>query len=394
MTGPEGAATAVNTRVSFPGRMGRRARFLGWAAAATGFALLFLAFADALHPLREFYRGGFAGFDPPFDAISGILLIVLSFRIRERSPVAWVFSLIAPLLTGAIAILSPDLFSIPAALAATAYVVVLYPYRGAFYRGSATGPDAVGLMVVMVALLSLLFGVVGARRLGGEFSPPIQDWGQAIYFTVTTISTNGSNINPTTGTAQWFVVALILLGVGTFLSAIVVLFLPFLEHRLELIGHRLERAHRQELGHHVIGCGAGPEAAAAARTLREQGVPVVVVSQDVKLLEALKVEGLRTHVGDPSSEEDLKLVGIERARSIVVCQDSDAANLLTVITARALQPQLRIVAAAMSDQSLPKLRRAGATEAISVVGVAAQLMSAAALDNADPNRPHAHSISH
>ena len=69
MTGPEGAATAVNTRVSFPGRMGRRARFLGWAAAATGFALLFLAFADALHPLREFYRGGFAGFDPPFDAI-------------------------------------------------------------------------------------------------------------------------------------------------------------------------------------------------------------------------------------------------------------------------------------------------------------------------------------
>ena len=150
----------------------------------------------------------------------------------------------------------------------------------------------------------------------------------------------------------------------------------------------------QELGQHVIVCGAGPEAAAAARTLREQGVPVVVVSQDVKLLEALKVEGLRTHVGDPSSEEDLKLVGIERARSIVVCQDLDVANLLTVITARALQPQLRIVAAAMSDQSLPKLRRAGATEAISVVGVAAQLMSAAALDNADPNRPHAHSISH
>jgi voltage-gated potassium channel len=120
----------------------------------------------------------------------------------------------------------------------------------------------------------------------------------------------------------------------------------------------------------------------------------VVVAPDAKTLDALKIEGLRTHVGDPSVEEDLKLAGIDRARSIVVSQDSDAATLLTVMTARAVQPQLRIVAVATSEQTLPKLRRAGATEAISVVGVAAQLMSSAALDMGDADQPHSHSIPH
>lgn len=375
--------------------MGQRALYLGWASALTGVLLIFLGFAAAVRVPHEIYPGGgFAGYDPPFDAAAGLLLLVLSPRIRDRTPIAWFFSLLAPILTATIAILSPDLFSITAAVAATALVAIMYPFRGAFYRGSAVSPQAVELMILVVGLLSLLFGVVGSRRLGGDFSPPIRSWGEAVYFTVTTISTNGSEISPLTSLARWFVVSLILLGVGTFLSAIVVLFMPFLERRLKGIGQRLERAQMQELSRHVIVCGANPEAVAAARSLREQGIPVVIVAPDGRTLDSLKAEGLRTHLGDPSSEVDLKLVGIERARSIVVSQDSDAANLLTVITARALQPQLRIVAVATSDQTLPKLQRAGANEAISIVGVAAQLMSAAALDTADTGRPHAHSIAH
>ncbi len=372
--------------------MDRRALALGWAAAITGVGLVLVGLLSAVRPAHELYRGGFAGYDPPFDAVAGFLLLVLSPRIRDRTPIAWFFALLVPLLAGTIAILSPDAYSISAAVAAIALVAVLYPYRGAFYRGSATSPQAVELMVGVVALFSLLFGVVGARRLGGEFSPPVRGWGDAIYFAITTISTNGSEIVPLTPAARWFVVALILLGVGTFLSAVVVLFMPFLERRLERIGARLERAQMQELGQHVIVCGASPEALATARALREQGIRVVVVSPEERVLEALKAEGLRAHAGDPSSEEVLQLVGIDRARSLVACQDSDAANLLTVITARALQPQLRIVAVATSDQTLPKLHRAGANEAISVVGVAAQLMSAAALDTGDSGPPRARAI--
>jgi voltage-gated potassium channel Kch len=51
-----------------------------------------------------------------------------------------------------------------------------------------------------------------------------------------------------------------------------------------------------------------------------------------------------------------------------------------VITARGLQPKLRIVAVGSAPSSLAKLRKAGADEAISIVTVAAQLISAAALE--------------
>lgn len=367
---------------------------LGAAAAGIGILLVALGTLSAVDPLRGLYADPLTGYDPPFDGVAGVLLIVLSVRIRDRTSVAWLFSLLAPFLTGAIAILSPNPYAIAAAVAASVYVAVIYPYRSGFYRGSATGPQGTGLAVLVAGLLSLLFGTVGARWLGSQFTPPMTGWAQSLYFTVTTISTNGSTIDPVTDTARLFVVVLVLLGVGTFLSAIVVVFLPFLEQRLAHVAERLERAQMQELEQHVVVAGASPEAYATARALRDAGVRPVIIAPDPKSVEVLKGEGFRTHLGDPSVENELRLVGIDRARALVVAQASDAENLLTVITARALRPELRIVAVASAESNLAKLRRAGANEAISVVSVAAHLMSAAALEQGDTTTPHTHSIPH
>lgn len=119
----------------------------------------------------------------------------------------------------------------------------------------------------------------------------------------------------------------------------------------------------------------------------------MILAPDAAAIEHLRAEGFRCHVGDPSSEEDLKLVRIDRARALVVAQESDAANLLTVITARSLAPTLRIVAVASSESNLPKLRKAGATETIGVVRVAAQLICSAALEGRDTDRSRAPAVS-
>ncbi len=384
---PEGPSR----RVPAPGVVAQRVRFLSLAATALGLVLVGLAVASVVVPAHELYRTELSGYAPPFDAAAGILLIVLAPRIRERTPVAWLFSLLAPVLTCTIAGFSPDPYALASGAASAAYVVAIFPFRSGFYRGT-TAPRTLELALAVAGLLTLLFGTVGSRWLGGQFSPPVDGWAQALYFTVSTISTNGSAINPTTDAARLFVVALILLGVGTFLSAVVVFFLPFVERRLTGLASRLERSQMQELERHVIVCGASPEAHATARALREAGARPVILAADSQALELLRSEGFRTHLGDPSVEDDLKIVGIERARAVVVAQASDAENLLTVITARALQPSLRIVAIASSDSSLPKLRRAGANEAVSVVRVAAQLMSSAALEPNDVDRSHPHSI--
>jgi voltage-gated potassium channel len=349
--------------------------------------LIILGILSGVYPPPLLYRDAFSGYDPPFAIVAGILLILLAPRVRERAAFGWLFSLLAPALTWLAAVGSPNVYSLASAVASSVFVGAVSPYRSGFYRGVPRGSGTVELAVLVTALMSLLFGTVTARWLGGDFTPPVRSWAEALYFTVTTISTNGSTIAPTTDATRVFEVALILVGVGTFLSAIVVLFIPFLERRLSGISARLERAQMQELEQHVLVCGASPEAVATAKALRAAGARTVIVSPDSQALELLRSEGFRTHLGDPSVEDDLRSVGVDRAKALVVAQSSDAENLLTVITARALQPGLRIVAIASSDSSLPKLRRAGANVAVSVVGVAAQLMSSAALGTDPQNGP-------
>ncbi len=367
-----------------PDAFARQIRRLAVLSAAVGALDVALGILSAAHPVRNFYLDTFAGYDPPFAVVAGILLIVLAPRVRGRDAFAWVFALIAPALTGSAALASPNVYSVAAAVASSGIVAALTPYRGGFYRERSDGRSATGLAVIVTGLFSMLFGTVGARELGSDFSPPVRGWASALYFAVTTISTNGSTIEPETNGGRLFVVVLILLGVGTFISAIVVLFLPFLERQLTGLTARLERAQMQELEQHVLVCGASAEAVATARALRAAGARTVIISPDSQAIELLRSEGFRTHLGDPSVEEDLKSVGIDRALAIVVAQASDAENLLTVFTARALQPSVRIVAIASADSTVPKLRRAGANEALSVVGVAAQLMSRAVLGDAIP----------
>jgi voltage-gated potassium channel len=369
------------------GTLVARAPALAAATAAVGALLFVLGCLSAHFAPAELYADSAAGYDPPFDAVAGLLLLALSFRLRDRSPVAWLFSLLAPVLTISIAVLSPNVFSIASGVAAAGLVAAIYPYRGGFFRGSGTGPEATQLLVIVAALLTVLFGMVGTRALGNDFKPPISGWVESLYFTVATVSTNGTNYLPANDPARWFNTLLIVFGVGTFLSAVVVLFLPFLERRLERIADQLERAQMEELSDHVIICGASAEGRAIADALRGQGVRSVVVSADHEAVERLRGDGYRAHSGEPSDEEELAAVGIGRARSLVAAGDSDAENLLTVITARGLQPKLRIVAVGAGPTSLLKLRKAGADEAISLVTVAAQLISAAALERRPPLDP-------
>ena len=357
-----------------------RAPAIGHLTAGAGAAILLLGLLSVEIAPRPFFHDLLTGSEAPFDSVAGLLLLGLSPRIRDRSPIAWLFSVLAPVLTVFIAIFSPNVFSIASAAIALFVVAFIVPYRAGFYRGSGASTEATQLTVMVAALLSLLFGLVGAHLLAGDFSPPIVGWNGALFFTVSTISTNGSTYTPTSDQARGFETLLILFGVGTFLTAVVVLFVPFLERRLISIAGRLERTQLEDLKDHVVVVGTSAEARASAESLRELGIRTVLVSSDDKKVESLRGEGFRTHLGDPSSEEVLRFVGLDRARAFVAALDSDAENLLAVITARGLRPDLRIVAVAKQVESLPKFEKAGATRTINPVQVAARMMSSAALE--------------
>ena len=58
--------------------------------------------------------------------------------------------------------------------------------------------------------------------------------------------------------------------------------------------------------------------------------------------------GVRFIEGEAADDEVLREAGIERARAVIACVDSDAENIFITLTARELRPDIAIVARAAS----------------------------------------------
>ena len=69
--------------------------------------------------------------------------------------------------------------------------------------------------------------------------------------------------------------------------------------------------------------------------------------------------------GDASREETLKRLGIDRARGLVAAVGTDAENVYAVLTARVMKADLFIIARAEGEESISKLKKAGADRVIS-----------------------------
>jgi voltage-gated potassium channel len=68
--------------------------------------------------------------------------------------------------------------------------------------------------------------------------------------------------------------------------------------------------------------------------------------------------------GDGTNDDDLLLAGIDRAGALVASADSDESNLFITLSARALRPDLTIVARASVDATARKLVLAGADQVV------------------------------
>jgi voltage-gated potassium channel len=75
--------------------------------------------------------------------------------------------------------------------------------------------------------------------------------------------------------------------------------------------------------------------------------------------------GVPALVGDPSKDETLLLAGIQRAAGLVAATDSDRENLVITLTARQLNPTIRIVTRAGEVEGEPRLRKVGADAVVS-----------------------------
>ena len=211
-------------------------------------------------------------------------------------------------------------------------------------------------------------GTIGYLLLG--FSPM-----NAVYQTVTTISTVGfGEIEPMSTRERLFTIVLILGGVGTALYILSGLVEAVVDGELgELLGRRRVERRIAHWSGHVIICGYGRVGRAIAGLVATGGSDVVVIDRDADRLADLHVATLQ---GDATDEELLREAGIGRARVLVAALTTDADNLFLTVTARALRPDLFIVARVRQDASESKLSSAGADRVVNPQRIGGQRMAA------------------
>ncbi len=229
--------------------------------------------------------------------------------------------------------------------------------------------------VVVLALILLLALGALAYTAFEDVSP----W-DGFLWSLDTIATEGARNAPDTVAGEITWVILIVLGVGTLLYALVTLVeLLVAGHLRTLLDERREQRAIDALTDHVIICGFGRVGRQVARDLRAAGERYVVIDARPQYVEEAEHIGVPLIEGNASEDDSLVQAGIERARAVIACIDSDAENIFVALSARGLNPEVPIIARASNPGAEPKLLRAGATRVISPYRTSGSEMARAAL---------------
>jgi len=225
------------------------------------------------------------------------------------------------------------------------------------------------LRIVLLALLVvILLGTIGFHFIEGW------SWFDGFYMVVTTLTTIGyQEVHPLSHAGRIFNVFVILAGVSLVLVTIGALTQALLEFELQSFfgRRRMEREIGRLSGHYII-CGAGRVGRSAARELARKPVPFLIIEQNDAKAQRYAGENWLMMVGDATQEQTLRDAQIERARGLVAATTTDATNLYIVLTARALNAKLKIVARASEEDAEKHLLTAGADSVVSPYAFAGQ----------------------
>jgi voltage-gated potassium channel len=217
------------------------------------------------------------------------------------------------------------------------------------------------LLALLVALVAIIAAGGIALSLTGHVS-----FGFGLLWTLDTITTIGSVHLPAHNAPRLVLVLLEIFGIGTLFYGLATVAEFFVTGQLSgLLEERRSERMIDSYSDHVIVCGFGRVGRQVSRDLARAGVDHVAIDTEPTNRETAQSMGVSLIESDAAEDAVLRRAGIDRARAVVACADSDAENIVIALTARELAPDILIVARASADDSEKKLRRAGADRVIS-----------------------------
>jgi voltage-gated potassium channel len=231
-------------------------------------------------------------------------------------------------------------------------------------------------------LVTLLVALAALTLIGGALLAIFEDvsYWKGINWAVDIVATTGSIGEPQTVGGEIVKVALISFGLGTLLYLLVTFVELFVAgHMTGLLGvWRMERR-IENLSDHFLICGFGRVGQQVARDLMEADVDFVVIDDNPDMRETIEELGVLNLQGPTADDALLLEAGIQRARAVIACVDSDAENIFITLSARELAPDVEIIARASQESSERKLIRAGASDVISPYKASGRAMARIAL---------------
>jgi voltage-gated potassium channel len=191
-------------------------------------------------------------------------------------------------------------------------------------------------------------------------------WFDSLYMVAITLSTIGyQEVHELSHRGRIFNLGFIAAGVSLMFVMIGALTQALLEFELvKVFGRRRMQREVASLKDHYIICGAGRVGMSVAHELARNPSPFVIIEHDEKIAAEMDPKWL-VHIGDAASEKTLREAGIEHALGMVAAARTDATNIYVVLTARGLNPRLKIIARASEERAEKHLRTAGADVVIS-----------------------------
>ena len=188
----------------------------------------------------------------------------------------------------------------------------------------------------------------------------------ALYMTLITITTVGyGEVRALEHKTRLFTMAVAIFGIAN-LTYIFSSFMEFLVSRQlqDPLGKGKMQRLAKEFRGHIIVAGYGQMGQRVCKELQEHQTTFVLVESHPDILEDAIEKGIVVIEGDATLDETLLDANILNAKALIATTSDDASNAFVAMSARALNPNLRIVARADSDDAIKKLLRAGADAAV------------------------------
>ena len=198
------------------------------------------------------------------------------------------------------------------------------------------------IIIIFIAIATLVISIYSRMNISNAF--------EMTFTQILTAGTGG-----VLGNIFYVVIIFFTLGVTFYMFEKVIILLSEIR-----IGGILMKINLSSIKDHYIVCGAGRVGVHAAEKLKKAGKKVVVIENDCPKVEFLAKRGYIVIEGNCMNEEVLEKAGIRKAKGIIACTGEDNKNVFVVLTAKDLNPNIKVATRVNDQESKGEFVRAGA----------------------------------